>query len=52
MVYVTDRDRIIHVDALQRHMDEVDAKADAKANGSDKADKPETGDAETEGSSE
>lgn len=30
MVYITDRDRVLHIDALQRHVDEVDA---AKAKG-------------------
>jgi len=31
MVFVTDRDRILHVDALQRHVDEVDAKKNGKS---------------------
>lgn len=30
MAFITDRDRILHVDALQRHVDEVDAKKDGK----------------------
>lgn len=39
MVFITDRDRILHVDALQRHVDEVDATKSAK--GDPKSEEPD-----------
>lgn len=51
MVYVTDRDRILHADALQRHMDEVDAQKSGDGAKSDKKSGSKT-DAEDEGTSE
>ncbi len=36
MVYITDRDRVLRADALQRHTDEVDAAKEAAANGEGK----------------
>lgn len=39
MVFITDRDKILHIDALQRHVDEVDAKKNGKSS-SDEAEAP------------